>query len=310
MSKNWVRDYFSFTKKERIAVLVLIFLTSGIFILPEYLDIQHKSPTAKEIAEFRALAQKLKEATSDNLDKTDNEKLIRETKSIGGEVFYFDPNSATPDQWKRLGLSEKTIGTIQNYLSKGGLFRKPEDIRKIYGMNPKHSDRLLPYVKIAKRHNKDDKGEYRSDQQKNIRKHEERKFENSLVDINDADTSEFIRLPGIGNKLATRIINFRERLGGFYSVDQVGETYGLSDSTFRYIRSRLRLGKQDLRKINLNTADAAILKNHPYISWNLANAIVQFRNQHGNFESIDGLLRIALVDENLLRKLSPYFSIY
>ncbi|HEY4876127.1 MAG TPA: helix-hairpin-helix domain-containing protein [Puia sp.] len=54
----------------------------------------------------------------------------------------------------------------------------------------------------------------------------------STIDINAADTSAFSTLPGIGSKLSNRIITFRERLGGFYSTNQVAEIYGLSDSTF------------------------------------------------------------------------------
>ena len=63
----------------------------------------------------------------------------------------------------------------------------------------------------------------------------------SIIDVNTADTSAFISLPGIGSKLAARIVTFREKLGGFYSVEQIGETYGLPDSTFQKIKQWLKL---------------------------------------------------------------------
>ena len=104
--------------------------------------------------------------------------------------------------------------------------------------------------------------------------------EYTIVDINKADTSAFISLPGIGNKLALRIVNFREKLGGFYSIDQIGETYGLPDSSFQKIKPFLKLETSLLKKFNINSATKDEMKLHPYIKWNLANAIVEYRNQH------------------------------
>ena len=106
--------------------------------------------------------------------------------------------------------------------------------------------------------------------------------------VNEADTTAFIALPGIGTKLATRIISFREKLGGFYSVDQVGETYGLSDSSFQKIRPYL-VNAGVVRLMDLNAVTAEELKDHPYFRWALARAIVAYRNQHGPFKDLSEL---------------------
>ncbi|HET7897749.1 MAG TPA: helix-hairpin-helix domain-containing protein, partial [Flavisolibacter sp.] len=129
------------------------------------------------------------------------------------------------------------------------------------------------------------------------------------ININEADTSAFIALPGIGSKLSARIISFREKLGGFYSVEQIGETYGLPDSTFQKIRGRLVVDGDGIRKINVNTATKDELKSHPYIRWNLANAIVEYRNQHGSFKNLEELKNIALVDDAVFQKISPYLDL-
>jgi len=115
-------------------------------------------------------------------------------------------------------------------------------------------------------------------------------------------------LPGIGSKLAARIVNFRDKLGGFYSVDQVGETYGLADSTFQKIKGSLQLSGS-VKKFNINTATKDELKIHPYIKWNLANAIVEYRNQHGAFKSLDELKNIVLIDEVTFEKIVHYLSL-
>jgi competence protein ComEA len=131
----------------------------------------------------------------------------------------------------------------------------------------------------------------------------------STININAEDTSALSTLPGIGSKLANRIITFREKLGGFYSTDQVAEIYGLPDSTFLKIKPYLIIGDVAIKKINVNTADANLLKQHPYIKWNLANAIVQYRQQHGDFKTLDELQNIVLITPEVFAKITPYLEI-
>ncbi|WP_420832406.1 ComEA family DNA-binding protein [Paraflavitalea pollutisoli] len=131
----------------------------------------------------------------------------------------------------------------------------------------------------------------------------------AIIDINAADTSAFIALWGIGSKLAARIVNFREKLGGFHGVEQVGETYGLPDSTFQAIRSHLQCAAPDLRTININTADADVLDQHPYISRSQAYAIVRYREQHGSYQAVDQLLQITILTPDNLEKMRPYLTV-
>ena len=126
------------------------------------------------------------------------------------------------------------------------------------------------------------------------------------VEINTADTSALIALPGIGTKLAQRIINFREKLGGFYAVSQVSETFGLADSVFRKIEPLLRLEVKTLRKININTATAEELKVHPYLKWNVINALLAYRKEHGLFRKTDDLKQVMAVTDELYGRIAPY----
>jgi competence protein ComEA len=226
--------------------------------------------------------------------------------SAKGELFYFDPNTISPEQWKTLGLRDKTISTIQNYISKGGKFRSAEDLKKIYGLHNDEFERLSPYVKIENQsaviNNKNStNNSFNNPSNK-------KKFHGEIIDINTADTTALTALPGIGSKLANRIISFREKLGGFFSVDQIAETYALPDSTFIKIKPFLKTNSE-VKKININTADANILKQHPYVKWNLANAIIQYRNQHGAFKSVNDLQQIALITPEIFRKISAYLEV-
>lgn len=230
-NKKWWKDYFSFTKKERVGVIVLLIIIVVVFLLPTFFS-NPAAPDAAAAKEFKEQVAKLetkKESHSNysnHYEKRDYRDFNTEKITTQGELFYFDPNTASQSDWQRLGLSEKTIHTILNYVSKGGKFRKPEDLLKIYSLKEADAQRLFPYVRIAG-----------SEERKND-SHEEgvaAKFEKkiSIIDINTADTNLLKSLPGIGSKLAQRIINFREKLGGFNTVSQVAETYGLPDSTFK-----------------------------------------------------------------------------
>lgn len=159
MLNKIVKDYLSFTKKERIAVIMLIVVIIGVFLLPSLIPAKKDNTNdaaAKQF--FRELAQ-LKSSKPDSAElapgndegaafsyneqeKTSHYALEKK------ELFYFDPNTISPVAWKKLGLRNKTIKTIQNYISKGGRFRHPKDIGKIYGMRKEEVERLLPYVHI------------------------------------------------------------------------------------------------------------------------------------------------------------------
>ncbi|HSN61960.1 MAG TPA: helix-hairpin-helix domain-containing protein, partial [Ferruginibacter sp.] len=226
------------------------------------------------------------------------------TAKTKGTLFYFDPNTISAEGFKKLGLRDKTIATMLNFRSKGGKFRQPEDIKKIWGLFPDEAERLIPYVQIALSEEKSFANNYTSYQSDNTQKNTIIK----TVEINGADTAAFIALPGIGSKLSQRIINFRDKLGGFYHVDQVGETFGLPDSVFKKIKPLLQISG-DVKNININTATLDELKSHPYIKYHLANAIVQYRLQHGNYKAVEDIRKIMIVNDEMYNKTYPYLKI-
>jgi DNA uptake protein ComE-like DNA-binding protein len=219
------------------------------------------------------------------------------------EPFPFDPNTLDSTGWRKLGVSSRTARTIRNYVAKGGRFRNAGDLQKIYGLKKAAIDRLIPFVRIA--------APAASATFNNPGKAPVKyvKTPPPIIDVNQADTLAFISLPGIGSKLANRIVNFRHKLGGFYSVQQVGETFGLPDSTFQLIKPRLQCTPAAIQKININTADVNTLKQHPYIRWNIANAIVQYRQQHGVFNAPEDLQQIVLITPELYQKIAAYVTV-
>ena len=314
MWKHFITDYLSFSKKERTGILVLVFLIVFFIGLPFLYPFFIKPRTTNATIFKKAIASlSIKQAAQTKQFSNRNEggDLIQSSnRSDGnqptkGELFYFDPNTASSDDWKRLGLRENTIATIQHFLSKGGRFYKREDIGKIWGLHPDEVKRLIPYIQIQN--------------PQATRFSEEKEFKKKLsapasypiipIDINKADTAAFISLPGIGSKLSQRVINFRDKLGGFYAVEQIGETFGLPDSTFQKIKPQLTISNIALIKININTADIEEMKKHPYLRYAISNAIVRYRLQHGNFLAVEDIKKIMTITADVFNKVAPYLTV-
>ncbi|MBK5272319.1 MAG: helix-hairpin-helix domain-containing protein, partial [Bacteroidia bacterium] len=301
--KEFITDYLTFSRKDRIGILVLSALILFIFLLPKFISkTNHPKPSAADTAWIESMKMlEIKEPVKDYEDDGFSYQYDRPKNSYSQpsktELFFFDPNIITITEWEKLGIAENTIRTIRNYLSKGGFFKKPEDLKKIYGLHSKDYERLAPYIKIEASPSKDIPGTHETTSTfKPFPSHY------SVIDINDADTTAFISLPGIGSKLAARIINFRDKLGGFYSISQVGETFGLPDSTYQKIKKFLNLNNTLIRKININKATVDELKAHPYISWSLANPIVAYRNEHGPFLKVEDIKNVMVVTDEVYNK--------
>jgi competence protein ComEA len=304
--KEFLKNYLVFGKRDRIGLISVFAIIALNFVLPRFFARQNDPFPLKERAVLVKAIDTL-EANQRNRKGNDEETASHqyessEVKSFSpGKLFRFDPNTISIEGWKELGLAERTAKTINNYRNKGGKFYKPEDLQKIWGLPEGFYERVKNYIFITSLKKPSEPNNF-------SRPYERVERKIAAVNINSADTSAFIALPGIGSKLAFRIVNFRDKLGGFYSTNQVGETYGLPDSTFQKIKIYLQLSG-DVKKLNINTATKEELKTHPYIKWNLANAIVEYRNQHGSFKSLEELRNIVLIDEATFDKIKHYLSL-
>ena len=259
---EFIDDYLSFTRKERVGILVIVGLILITLFLPGILKRSSSNKLAQMDTAWMAAVRKLEirvpDSTSDHYQKNNDEDAglyqydkrrssYNENAIAKGELFYFDPNTISGSEWKRLGLRDKTIKTIENYLSKGGHFYNPEDLQKIYGLREDEYERLKPYIKIESNISKANDNFVSFKSKEEIQSVKTYAARYSIIDVNIADTTAFISLPGIGSKLATRIVNFRDKLGGFYSIDQIGETFVFGASAHiqneRCIHPKLIVGR-------------------------------------------------------------------
>lgn len=312
-------DYFSFSKKERIGISVLLILIIATLLVPAFISKKPKPVLASD-SDTMWIARLQSSLKQDSSIKRNTESANEDitsyqydpsatTYSSTVTLFNFDPNSISQDEWKKLGLRDKTIQTILNYLTKGGHFYKAEDLKKIYGLRENEYEKLAPYITIARTQTTGPSAiQNQSQTQTSPQSYPKSQPSFSIIEINTADKEALIQLQGIGNTFATRIINFRDKLGGFYSVQQVKETYGLPDSTFQKIKPKLQADESLLKKININTATTEELKAHPYLR-PVANVIVNYRKEHGLFSSIADIKNTTVVTEDIYAKVFHYLTI-
>lgn len=127
----------------------------------------------------------------------------------------------------------------------------------------------------------------------------------SLIDLNASDSSELVKLPGIGPVFAAKIIRYREKLGGYSDIAQLMEIDGLPDSLMKWF---IISDSMPVRKINVNTSTLAELRRHPYIDFYQARAIVEFRRDRGKIKGPEQLSFMEeFTDQDLIR-LEPYLD--
>ncbi len=313
-------SYLHFTKKEKAGTITLLFFMACMIATPFIYLLLKPGSAIDETVFANDIALLKAQETDSNYQKKYNNSYpqnnddyrmpYRATNAVAkGERFYFDPNTLSVEGWIRLGAKPKTAASIQKYISKGGQFKTAEDLKKVWGLSPSLVYELMPYVNIkalpAKQY-----ASYKNNNSPPV--YEKREYPKKIitpVDINNSGAEAWVALPGIGEKLAQRILTFKEKLGGFHEVAQIKETYGLPDSTYQKILPYLNLQSPEVKKININTATLDELKLHPYIRYSLANAIVEYRTQHGPYASVGSLKKIMIITDEVLMKMAPYLAV-
>lgn len=297
--RNWLNQYFGFTKREYNGLLALMAILLLISVLPYIYEGYFMKAEAASATETAAI-QKLilvNQQHQRHAKKSYSSDEEDETK-IATTLFTFDPNKIDVQQWQKLGLSLKQAQSILNYRDKGGRFYKPEDLQRMYTITPEKYQQLVPYIEIEK--NSFNKN-YPT-QPSNIKK------EMVSVEINAADTLQLDEIKGVGAAFARRIVKYRDRLGGFYKKEQVLEVFGVDSLKFAEIKDQITIDATKIKKININTAEFEDLKNHPYLKYKQINAIIQYRKQHGKFNTIDDLKKVAILTPQNLLTLTPYLT--
>jgi competence protein ComEA len=283
--KAHIKNYLSVTKKEWNGMVVFIILIALVLAAPYVYQMCCKDNIInfKEFDKAVALLNRGKKTNPSNNSWADD------VKPANAVLFTFNPNDLTDAGWQKLGLSQRQISVIKNYEAKGGRFYSKADVKKIYSITDADYQRLESYISIP-----------------DIYHHTEKAALGEVIEVNSADSAKLTRIRGIGPAFAMRIIRYRERVGGFYNKEQLKEVFGIDEAKYTEIKNGITVNDKHITQINVNSATFNQLRRFPYLSFKQMNAILEYHTQHGDYESIADMKNIAILDEEILRKIGPY----
>lgn len=294
--QNPFKDFFYFSRGERRGILVLVagivFIVLSGYVYPYW---RERQPLPAEAAERQAVATAEYEAFIASVQQKEQRRERRfpayskysKKEATVATLAPFNPNTADSITLCKLGLPGWMAKNILHYRNRGGKFRKAEDFRKIYGLTEEQYGTLLPYIYIApedtarittRLYNPPSAADSTQLPEPIVYKYPA----GTVVDLNLADTTELKKIPGIGSGIARLIAGYRQRLGGFYSIEQLQEI----NLDYRQLLPWFRIDSTAIRPINLNRAGIERLRNHPYINFYQAKAFVEYRKKKGALRNL------------------------
>ena len=287
-------DPFVISKRSKRGLLVLILASLGLIFFPRvYMFFQKEEAfviNSEQIAEF--------ERTQKKFEKRNYSNYYSKKKKYKAPDSKFNPNTYTLSDWKNLGLSEKQSLVVLKFTSRG--IYSEQDLKRIFVIPDILFELIRDSVIYPERFQNSPNQESFKKQAKQI----------ILINLNTADTTEFMKIYGVGAFYAKQIIRFREKLGGFFKKEQLLEVWKMTPEAYEKIKDHVFISEKDVKRININSVTIEELKVHPYLKWNQANSIVKMRIQRNGFKNIEELKESVLIDSETYEKLFPYLSLY
>lgn len=292
---NRIKSFFDISRREYRGMIVVFVLFVLIYSAPYLYDYVTRKPIHFKIETLQP--------DIDEINKFDykvyheNEEEQEAVSSVATiSLFEFNPNNLALEDWMKLGLTEKQAATIKKYEAKGGKFYKKEDLKKIYSISAKQYEILEPYINIPQ------KNDYEK------RTYESAKTSPTIIEINSVDSFSIQLVKGIGPAFASRIIKYRDRLGGFVHKEQLKEVYGIDSAKFQQVAAQIRIDSTKLSFIYINTVTSEEFKKFPYLSSRQKNVLLAYKKHHGNYTSLSQLQKAALLSPETLEKIAPYIK--
>jgi DNA uptake protein ComE-like DNA-binding protein len=316
-----LRRYFGFSRRETSGFIVLVLLMVLLLWLPVLLRpaLPRYNPGPDQ-ARLNTLAAEL---AAQRQPRHYSSRYPRREYAARPSVPQitlapFNPNQLTELDWQARGLPAFIARRIVHYREVIGGFKAKEQIKRTYGLSDSLYARLAPYMQLpellpareAQQYAGGKSGLARFSEHATATAGFARKPTHLVAfDLNLADTTQLMQIRGIGRGYARRVVEYRQRLGGFAQEEQLGEIYSLRDAPdlvdslrkYTFVGSAFTPGT-----ININTEPFEVLQAHPYIGKRLARVVVAYRQQHGPFRQATDLRQIRIIDEATVEKLRPY----
>ena len=283
-----LRKWFSFNKGERIAIITILVLILGL-VLACLLRPARKSLSDESLHNLDSLLA-LRQAAIEQQQRSEQQQEVNEL-----HPFPFNPNTISEEEWLQMGLTDRQVRNIMNYKAKGGKFYSKKDLGKLYTISEEDFAQLEPYIVLPEASRMPGKAPSKKQEQPSYEeKPKPEKKAIPIVDLNTVDSTTLVEQPQIGPYTAVRIIEFRDKLGGFVDKEQLRDVKGMDEARFAAIQPYINLGAVDIRKTDVNRADFKTLVHHPYLSYEQVKRIFKQRESIGmikNWEQLEALLQ-------------------
>ena len=295
------RIYFVMTAEQWLGLVVLVVLVVGTLMV-----VKRFQPPKED--ETVWVNDSTKSQFADYQEKQDSIRKAQWRKqrdTIAVRMQVFDPNIADSSTLVHLGFKPWQAKNMVKYRAAGGRYRKPEDLKKLYGMTDSMYQALTPYIYIARE-------EVDSVAVDSLRKDslprwkEENK--DTILNLRTADTVELKMIHGIGSYRARQIVRYREQLGGFVSVEQVLEAKGMENVDADSLLAHFWIDSVKIEPMNVNSVGVQRLSRHPYLRFEQAQAIYELRRKKIRLDSIQQLQQIECIPAETLEKIAPYLN--
>ena len=291
-----LRKWFSFSKGERVAIITILALIL-ILILACLFRPSRKSLSDESLHNLDSLLA-LRQAAIEQQQQQQAEKS-QEVAEL--HPFPFNPNTLTEEEWLQMGLTDHQVRNIMNYKAKGGKFYSKNDLGKLYTISEEEFAQLEPFIvlpEVSRGKNTNTKatsqGGVSAGSTAETNESPSVKKTIPVVDLNTVDSTALVELPQIGPYTAVRIIEFREKLGGFVDKEQLRDVKGMDEARFAAIQPYINLGAVEIQKVDVNRDDFKTLVHHPYLSYEQVKCIVNQRERRGmikNWAQLETLIK-------------------
>ena len=300
--KKQRKIYFLLTAEQWLGVAVLVILMVGTLMA-----VKHFQPKKEEdstwVNDSTMTHFTAHQAQQDSIRKTEWEKRYpRDTIEIRMQAF--DPNTADSSTLVHLGFKPWQAKNMLKYRAKGGKYRKPDDLKRLYGMTDSMYQALTPYIHIAREEVDSLVDSVRMDSLPQWQKENK----DTIINLRTADTTELKMLYGIGSYRARQIVRYREQLGGFVRVEQVLEAKGMDGVNADTLLQHLYMDSVIVEQIPINQVGAQRLARHPYLRFEQAKTIYELRRQKIRLDSIQQLNELDCLSSETLEKIAPYLN--
>jgi competence ComEA-like helix-hairpin-helix protein len=300
-------EFFSWSKQERMAVIVLsvllLLLFSGDILFKHIYPYKDLRLAPDSLAIYLERIDRLERDLASRDEEAQSVKQVQEKPKIRP----FDPNDLDLKGWQEMGFSQKQSESLLKYKKLIDGFDSKKDLAEAFVVSEEKFRELEPYIAIKDSY-KDRAHEITEEYASKIS--EKVEIESAVyLELNSCDSISLLQLKGIGPFYAGKIISYRKELGAYVSMDQLLEIWHFDTLKLKSIRPYIWVDSTRTSKLNINLAAVDSLRRHPYISWNQANAIVNYRDQHGQFTSIEDLSKIMIFNDSIISKLEPYIRL-